>query len=286
MLDREDQVKDALADTYSWILKDEDCLGSQGDTVSFTKWCQSDSQLYWIKGKAGSGKSTLMKYICQRVPLGTVFSDGNGADNDTTPPRCQRLLQTWAGVTDVVVASFYFWASGASLQSSRMGLYRTLLYDLLQSKPEVIPRVSPDRWAQLCVFNTDLSPFEEEELRIMLHRAIREICLHAKTCIFIDGLDEFEGDSNELIQLAEQLMMDNTNLKMCVASRPWLAFEKAFQNKPHLMLHNLTARSMKSFIDLRFRSSSHFRSIRDGEPKEFAQLIDAIVTKAEVSFSG
>ncbi|KAI0401058.1 hypothetical protein F4802DRAFT_609708 [Xylaria palmicola] len=80
----------------------------------------------WIfqsSGKAGSGKSTLMKFICAH-------------------PTTVELLREWAGNKRLILADFFFWNSGTALQKSREGLLRSLLFEILRKCPELIPQVS------------------------------------------------------------------------------------------------------------------------------------------------
>ncbi|KAL9035737.1 MAG: hypothetical protein Q9180_004696, partial [Flavoplaca navasiana] len=68
---------------------------------NFKNWLEGDSNdPYWLSGKPGSGKSTLMKYIS------TEFRS-----------YCQShdTLSTW---TEAVTCSFFFWNLGSSLQKS------------------------------------------------------------------------------------------------------------------------------------------------------------------------
>lgn len=55
---------------FHWILDSEQSEEQEaGDPWwdkswdSFIDWLKSDSNIYWISGKAGSGKSTLVKFI-------------------------------------------------------------------------------------------------------------------------------------------------------------------------------------------------------------------------------
>lgn len=59
MRSREESVKDASKGTFNWIFaKSSNYAGAEWD--SFLAWLQSGQNLYWINGKVGSGKSTLM----------------------------------------------------------------------------------------------------------------------------------------------------------------------------------------------------------------------------------
>ncbi|KAH6994782.1 hypothetical protein EDB82DRAFT_537609 [Fusarium venenatum] len=65
------------------------------------RWIMQTDELYWITGKAGSGKYTLMKF------LDRLDGDTHGSD------LCRSYLKTWASSADqLVLASFYFWAAG------------------------------------------------------------------------------------------------------------------------------------------------------------------------------
>lgn len=57
--DRFVQIRQTHKETFRWILNPE----SPG--VNFTKWLTSDELIFWITGKPGSGKSTLVKHIWQ-----------------------------------------------------------------------------------------------------------------------------------------------------------------------------------------------------------------------------
>ena len=63
MEDRIERVAQAYENTFQWIWEDRTL--SEEPWSNFVEWLESDSRLYWITGKAGSGKSTLMKFICQ-----------------------------------------------------------------------------------------------------------------------------------------------------------------------------------------------------------------------------
>ncbi len=61
MRDREEEVAEAHRKTFEWIYADE---GSKKVGSNFLQWLNDDNEgIYWINGKAGSGKSTLMRFI-------------------------------------------------------------------------------------------------------------------------------------------------------------------------------------------------------------------------------
>lgn len=85
-----------LVTAYEWLSSDLDYV-SMPSSFSFKRFVQHlDDKTYWITGKPGSGKSTLMKFIRHHT--------------ETTD-----ILKAWAGDDDIVQAAFYFWNSGARI---------------------------------------------------------------------------------------------------------------------------------------------------------------------------
>ena len=58
---RQEKVGHAHEKTSRWILEERRSIDSKQN--SFSNWLRDDEQLYWILGKPGSGRSTLMKFI-------------------------------------------------------------------------------------------------------------------------------------------------------------------------------------------------------------------------------
>lgn len=110
---------EAFEGTYEWIFED--------GRTSFSGWARSEESLFWITGKAGSGKSTLMRLLSEHE-------------------ETQDLLQEWAGSSEVVLLSFFFWNAGNTMQKSQIGLMRALLHQLLdQSEGVDLERIAPSR---------------------------------------------------------------------------------------------------------------------------------------------
>ncbi|KAI0452506.1 hypothetical protein F5B21DRAFT_516009 [Xylaria acuta] len=118
---RQRNIEPAHAKTFGWIFQHSVPDGSK--TISFDQWLREGGGTFWIQGKAGSGKSTLMKFVCSHA---------------TT----MKSLREWAGSKQLITAEFFFWNAGTVLQKSREGLLRSLLFEILRKCPELIPRVS------------------------------------------------------------------------------------------------------------------------------------------------
>lgn len=68
-----------------------------------------------------------------------------------------------------------------------------------------------------------------------------------KLCLFIDELDEYEGDENEIAELFREISQ-LPNVKCCVSSRPHLAFLDEFAGCPGLRLEDLTYPDIERFV--------------------------------------
>ena len=280
MEDREGRIAEPYEKTFRWIFDDDNSTSNSWS--NFKDWLESESKLYWITGKAGSGKSTLMKFICQ-TNTGQDGSSNTEIISRQKGRRCDQYLCTWAGSLQLMLATFYFWNSGVPLQMSQRGLLLSLLSQIVQQAPDIIATISPRRWESLCLFNEDPQEWNDSELRGTLRSAVRESCKNMKICLFIDGLDEFEGRQEDLISLVMEIIA-NFNVKVCVASRPWVEFQDAFDHKPSLMLQDLTYSDIKHFVVTNLQTDPNYDQLRRRERMYADQLVENIVTKSSGVF--
>lgn len=68
--EREERVSNALRNSFEWIYRDPEA--GVDLWASFATWLEGGDGIYWISSKAGSGKSTLMKFL-QRDRRTTKF---------------------------------------------------------------------------------------------------------------------------------------------------------------------------------------------------------------------
>jgi hypothetical protein len=149
---------------------------------------------------------------------------------------------------------------------SQEGLLRTLLYQALIKSEHLITKLFPHRLEALILFGADVAfdePWKWAELLRAFKLTLREITKakenkpSGKVAIFIDGLDEYHGMSERLIELIQSFLQPN--VKACVSSRPWIVFEDAFESSPSLRLEELTAMDMRIYAKSRFSSNKGFR---------------------------
>ena len=88
MRKRYDAIQVAHSRTFEWVFSEE----HEGRSLGFQQWLKTNSGMFWITGKAGSGKSTLMKYICSN-------------------PRTEEDLAIWSGSQPTIMAKYFFWVN-------------------------------------------------------------------------------------------------------------------------------------------------------------------------------
>ncbi|UNI18031.1 hypothetical protein JDV02_004328 [Purpureocillium takamizusanense] len=251
MHDREEEVVQAHQKTFEWVFTNG-ANDSNGLDSGLSTWFAQDilGPIYWITGKPGSGKSTFMRFLFHHE-------------------RTAKSLQHWAAGSDVQTAGFFFWTSGSREQRSQTGLLRSLLHQLLSDNVHLIPSTFPVLWDPLRSMSTKerillTLDWSVKELMEAFHLLLDAALPTKKICLFIDGLDEFDGDHQTIINFFRDLGRDKHagSIKMCLSSRPWSVFETAFGHSvPHLRLQDLTYDDMHRYTRDRLRESVAIQTI-------------------------
>lgn len=189
-----------------------------------------------------------------------------------THDKTVTALQTWAGGQQVVCPTFFFWGAGLPLQKTQKGLLQSLLYQIFCNCQALMRRVCPE----IIPLHWGL-----EELLLLLQKiGDDKQDLRFKFCLFIDGLDEFEGEPETIVE-AVQTLSKSPNIKLCVSSRPWVPFAKAFDHKGKtLVVQNFTEKDMIAYAAQELYKDQRFSNLaRSGE--EFKTLPTTIAKRAE-----
>ena len=264
MDDRYEDIPTAHAKTFHWIFRQPE---TDDSSSSFVDWVRSPSDsIYWVTGKPGSGKSTLMKFI-------------------TDAPDTREHLQGWTGSRDLLILSFYFWNSGTEKQMDQEGLFRRLLHQALSKHPGLASTVFRDRLKSYMLLG-DTAMWHQPWTRLELLRLVRLLVKTAATtmniALFIDGLDEFHGPPLELIELISTLKGPNT--KICVSSRSWPVYEDAFAQQPSVRMEDLTDNDICEYVTSKLGQTAGFKALRGLDSDNADSLLRDIIQKAQGVF--
>ncbi|CAG5152839.1 uncharacterized protein ALTATR162_LOCUS2933 [Alternaria atra] len=169
---------------------------------------EASDGLFCITGRAGSGKSTLQKFIAQ--------------DQRTT-----KSLKDWASPAQLCIASYYFWNQGYEMQKSQ----------------------------------------EMDELKAIFERIAAQNDLEVRFCFFIDGLDEYNGAEEDIVEVLKFLSASEA-IKVCASTRPRSVYQKFFSNSSRTFdIAKFTKDDMRRHVRLRLSENANFRCL---ETTEFA----------------
>lgn len=265
------EIKERISDvhkahegTFTWLFNRE-------VKVNMIHWLESENanSIYWLSGNAGSGKSTLMKYIVNH-------------------PQATESLRQWSGSQNLLVANHFFWSTGTRLQKSQEGLFMTLLFQIFTQNVNLIPLICPKRWKQDSLLSIDKWTLEElfDAFRRLVSIDTSKLGVPPfRICIFIDGLDEYSGDHRELASLLHELS-SHARIKICASSRPWVEFRDAFDQSPwKLSLHELTREDVEKYVTDRLpQQRFHHKWTETHSASTIASLAHQICDRAQGVF--
>ncbi|KAI9669876.1 MAG: hypothetical protein M1831_006911 [Alyxoria varia] len=243
---RQSQIKDASKGTFAWLFSAENAERRRWS--NFIQWLERGDDIYWVNGKVGSGKSTLMKYV---------------ADNPTT----RKMLCRWTGDKKLVIPKFFFWRNGSGEQKSIAGLLRSTIVQIIECCPDQAGILFEYLSGSDAPYNTNGLGFkfpgywDFKKLSDALLHLLRNITQHCKVFFLLDGLDEFEDnaqDQESLIDLVQELSQIE-NVKLLVSSRPEPCLIAAFEDSPKLKLQDLNENDIHIYITERLKKSPRMK---------------------------
>ncbi|KAF5583304.1 ankyrin repeat-containing protein [Fusarium subglutinans] len=165
MNDRSNAVKIATGGTCKWLL-------GHGRWKS---WISSHRDLLWIKGKPGSGKSTLLHFALREVKSSSAAKHG-------------------------LIMSFFFHGRGDGLQKSPLGLFRSLLHQLLSEMPDALGNlVNTFQQRRDGIGKPGAAwDWELDELQNVFKCSIADVLKGRPVWIFVDALDESGAENAKL----------------------------------------------------------------------------------------
>ncbi|KAK5937913.1 hypothetical protein PMZ80_010042 [Knufia obscura] len=216
--------------------------------TTFKTWLEGPGSFYWITGLPGSGKSTLMRHICES--RGTLDA-------------LQRSGHKW------VAPHFFFdFRAGESMANSSEGMLRSLLYQLVNRLPHVADRIDHILFGDT---------FEHNSLQSCMDAICEAVTSSSEmVCAFVDGLDEFQGEALHLLDVIHSLE-DRAGIKVRLASRPYSIFKRDLSRFPHLAMQNHNEESIRLYAASKMGASRLQASLPE-------RLVDGICEKARGVF--
>lgn len=294
MYKREDNITDATDGTFDWLLTDEDVTSNtstqmptsdadeyktirqfwEGDererrresSAKISDFLELGGGVFFLRGKPGSGKSTLMKYL----------TGGHGKQ------KVDERLRKWAGQKRLIRVSTMFLLLGSPLQRSLEGFYRTFFFELLCQCPDFGDILFPKSSTRGFVDDFQGPSFRLGTLQEAWTRLV-SIRHHAtlRICVFIDGLDELEGNSADRLKFARILQdwAESEDIKIIASGRPNAEFNIAF-DQPHrrIDLQDLTRADIRKIVTKRFEDVQH---LSDLAPESIESLVNYICDQSD-----
>ncbi|KAJ0115588.1 hypothetical protein J7T55_010411 [Diaporthe amygdali] len=224
---------------------------------SFSNWLSSTDAIYWISGKPGSGKTTLVKYIL-------------GQD------RTKKYLNAWSPGCEV--ASHYFWRPGSTMQRNMEGLFCSLLYQLLGCNNTALRKVI----SSVSGPKDSYTDWSSSELRSALLKTLDSY--ENGVCLFLDGIDEINPENKTKDSIPEFLdwafkLSQRRKIKLCLASRPDpQILETKLSIYPRIRLQDL------NYEDLMVYAEEHVEFPETEMSEDQYDPIRSLVAKAEGVF--
>lgn len=255
---RKNQIVEHHSKTFAWMFDPE----GQRPWDNFPEWLSSSSdKVYWVSGKAGSGKSTLMKFLIDAEATKSCLNQGT------------------QGTLDFAIYSFFIWNSGLEIQRSLIGLLCSLAYQIFDHDHNIMGDVLAT-WPHFSKCHS-INDWSIESLEKIILHSLR---LHKQpVCIFLDGLDEIDADQGSsdlkgpyyMMQLIENMSSSSgASIKICVSSRPEPAFRLRLRDCPKLQLQELTKNDVEAYAADFLKTKCSFDFDRNTEYEFTMKLVD------------
>lgn len=264
--ERHEGISEHHKHTFEWVYRNP--TKRTRPWSNFSSFLGGNDSVYWINGKPGSGKSTLMKYLY---------------DNSLT----QGLLQQWSKGHQLVTAAFFFWNSGTRAQKTLESLLRSLLLHTMKGKrgcPDLIPIVLREQITNrnYKLLKKDQFHWSLAQLKRAFNRLVTQDEIPVKIFFMIDGLDECDDNHDELV--AFLLKLSSPKVKILLSSRPWNVFKDAFGGMPQLRLQDLTSNDIALYVEDNLKKNERMQHLLESNSEQAEALASEIVARSSGVF--
>lgn len=219
---RAKEVSEKYGTTFEWIWTDTD--------LDFRAWLRDGRGGYWISGKPGSGKSTIMKYI---------YTKCSNREELPTPSRNRRQISI----------GFFFHNRGSHLQKSFEGLLHSILHRILVEEPRLAEEIMP---IYLQRKEPEKKPWLLLDLMQAFSRILEQDTVQVDIYLFLDALDEFDGPPETIAGFIQSIITrpdrHAAEVKICFSSRPWNTFTDRFSHCSGFKIQEQTRQDIQKYI--------------------------------------
>ena len=205
-----------LEDSYHWILKNSD----------FHQWRDNEqSQLLWIKGDPGKGKTMLLCGIINEL--------------NKSMPKTNQL-------------SYFFCQATDSRINGATAVLRGLLYLLVNQQPSLVSHIRKKH------DHAGKALFEDTNAWVALSEIFTNILQDpslTSTYLIVDALDECVADLPKLLDFIVQKSSVSSRVKWIVSSRNWPDIEERLKRAGHKvrLCLELNAESISTAVSIFIR---------------------------------
>lgn len=264
---RFEDIEPAYYKTYNWLFDHQ---------VGFEDWLEgkNSSNIYWIQGKPGSGKSTVMKFAINHHLTRKLLS--KYTDN------------FW------VVAGFFFHDRGTTAQKSTEGFLCEVLYQIIHHQKQlfvliysIFARILEQKGESPNCSVSLADGWTLENLRDALELIGRKSTNEVNICLFVDALDEHDGNHRELVLILRNIAQFTDNpafrVRLALAGRPENVFKTAFQGCPGFSIHEYTTDDIRHYAADRIKADMP-GELSIGYEEGLRNLVETIVREAQGVF--
>jgi ankyrin repeat protein len=210
----------------------------------FLKWTESGGSLL-VSGRAGTGKSTL---------IDSMIDDSTKNLHHARP---------------TAIASFFFHRQGETLQHSLLGIFRSLLHQLLTQDSTLLAKfVADTKFEERCKNEGEPGPgqkwdWTESEIRDCLTGCLQTFLQDHKLWLYVDGLDE-SGESHARDvwnYLKEQLEQSRGRLNVCISCRPYP--DVVFNPDYSINVDDENQEDISTYLQAAFKAEQRWQSRSD-----------------------
>jgi hypothetical protein len=245
----------------------------------FVEWLQSDRIAYWICGKPGSGKSTLMKFIVKHS-------------------LTRKYLAMQAN--DPVNALFcYFFSEMSELstqqEKSIEGLLHALLNFLLEYDHRLLSSVVGTYTQKVLPREDNLGlitpTWSIDNLKEALMEIPQQKTVQGRVCLFVDGFDECQGQRSQhlrfLLSWVESMRESGFHVKICLATRDLEELKEKLDTYPCLELNLWTENDIHDYVHAKLNGAVRTSiSLDTSKQSEISSnLVNKVVKKAQGVFT-